>query len=223
MTFGELAGQALSLGGRIVLAALLAVLIAYRRKMDRHRRNILEAHAFLGMAGALFVMIIGDQIERAIGLIGVATVIRYRYAIRDPKDAGTLIIALGLGMGCGAGLYGMSMAGAFFVLVIAFLIDFLPHAMPPTLLRPQRETHFRIVTTRPEVTLGRLESVLDSAQVEYSLTMLERRQRDIGPPQTALEGVVRFDGDLDVTDLTADLTDEYVVQILWRELDPTRE
>jgi uncharacterized membrane protein YhiD involved in acid resistance len=223
MTLADMAGHALTLGGRILVAAFLAILIAYRRNMDRHRRNILEAHAFLGMAGALFVMIIGDQIERAIGLIGVATVIRYRYAIRDPKDAGTLIIALGLGMGCGAGLYSMSIAGAIFVMIIAFLLDLLPHAMPPTLLRPQRETHFRIVTTKPEVTLSRLESVLDSSQLEYSLSSLERRQRDVGPPQTAIEGTVRFDRDLDVTDLTAELTDENVVQILWRELDPTRE
>jgi uncharacterized membrane protein YhiD involved in acid resistance len=211
------------MGGRLVLAAFLAVVIAYRRDMDRLRRNLLEAHAFLGVAGALFIMIIGDQIERAVGLIGVATVIRYRYAIRDPKDAGTLLIALGLGMGAGAGMYGMSIAGAIFVLVISFLLDLFPQAMPSSLLRPQRETYFRIVTTNPESTLERLERVLESARLEYSLTSLERKQRELGPPQTSIEGTVRCDGDLNVTDLTGELSDENVVGIQWREVDPTRE
>lgn len=223
MTLGDLVGEVFSLGGRLVLAALLTVLISYRRNMDRLRRNILEAHAFLGVAGALFIMIIGDQIERAIGLIGVATVIRYRYAIRDPKDAGTLLIALGLGMGCGAGLYGMSIAGAIFVLIISFLLDLFPHAMPATMMRPQRETFFRIVTTNPENTLARLETVLGSTQLQYSITSLERKQRDFGPPQTAIEGTVSVNGDLNITDLTGDLSDENVVAIQWREVDPTRE
>jgi uncharacterized membrane protein YhiD involved in acid resistance len=219
----DILGQAMAMGGRLVLAALLTVIISYRRNMDRLRRNILEAHAFLGVAGALFIMIIGDQIERAVGLIGVATVIRYRYAIRDPKDAGTLLIALGLGMGCGAGLYGMAIAGAAFVLVISFLLDLFPQAMPSSLLRPQRETFFRIVTTNPDVTLGRLESILESAHLQYTLSLLEKKVREVGPPQTAIEGTLRFNGDLDVADLTSDLADESVVQIQWRELDPTRE
>jgi len=96
--FGDILNGTLMLGGRIMLAAVLGVVISYRKQMDRYRQSVVHAHAFLAMAGALLIMIIGDQIERAVGLIGVASIIRYRYAIRNPRDAGTLIISLGLGM-----------------------------------------------------------------------------------------------------------------------------
>jgi uncharacterized membrane protein YhiD involved in acid resistance len=215
----EILEQALFLGGRILLAALLGVLISMRRDLDRHRQSIVQAHAFLGAAGALMIMIIGDQIERAVGLLGVASVIRYRYAIRNPRDAGTLIISLGLGMACGAGLYGMSVAGAIFILLIAFLLDLMPRAVPPALIHPQRESRFRIVTSDPEGTLDRVDQVLTNAGVRYTLTTLERKQREIGPPQTMIEGVIRFNGDLEVTDLTADIVNEHVLQISWREPD----
>ncbi len=220
MWLTDLLSHAIGLGGRVLLAAVLGVIIYYRREMDRQRQSILQAHAFLSVAGALLIMIIGDQIERAVAIIGVASVIRYRYAIRNPKDASTLIISLGLGMACGAGLMAMATIGALFVVLITRLFDLLPQAMPEALLHPQRETQFRIVTTDPDTTLGKLEGILDSAQVRYSLTSLERKQRDIGPPQTIIEGTVRFNGNLEVSDLTADLVDDSVLQISWRETNP---
>lgn len=219
--FADVFEQALTLGGRILLAALLGALICYYRDMDRHRLSILQTHAFLSVAGAMLIMIIGDQIERAVGLIGVASVIRYRYAIRHPKDASTLIIALGLGMACGANLIGMAIVGALFVLILSRLFDLLPQAMPQALLHPQRETQFRIVTTSPDKTLDRLETILSASAVRYSLNSLERKRRDLGPVQTVIEGTVRFNGDLQVTDLTAELSDEDVLQVVWREVDPT--
>jgi uncharacterized membrane protein YhiD involved in acid resistance len=220
MWLTDILTHVLGLGGRMLMSAALGVLIYYRRDMDRQRQSILQAHAFLAVAGTLLIMVIGDQIERAVAIIGVASVIRYRYAIRNPKDASTLIISLGLGMACGAGLLAMAAIGAFFVVVITRLFELLPQALPEALLHPQRETQFRITTTNPDSTLGKLEQILESAEVNYSLTSLERKQRDIGPPQTVIEGVVRFNGNLEVTDLTAELVDDSVIQISWREMNP---
>ena len=223
MTLSEILEQALFLGGRVLLAAGLGVLVSFRRDMDRHRQSIVQAHAFLGAAGALMIMIIGNQIERAVGLLGVASIIRYRYSIRNPRDAGTLIITLGLGMACGAGLYGMAIVGTVIILIIAFLLELLPRAVPAALLHPSRETRFRIVTTDPDGTLGRLDGILGAAGVQYTLTSLERKLREIGPPQTLIEGTVRFNGELEVTDLTADLVNEHVLQIAWRETGSEEE
>jgi uncharacterized membrane protein YhiD involved in acid resistance len=220
MWLTDLLSHALGLGGRMLMAAILGVLISYRRDMDRRRQSVLQAHAFLAVAGTLLIVVIGDQIERAVAIIGVASVIRYRYVLRNPKDASTLIIALGLGMACGAGLVGMAAIGALFVVLISRLFDFLPQALPEALLHPLRETEFRIITTDPDTTLGKLERIFKSAQINYSLTSLERKQRDIGPPQTVIEGVVRVNGDLQVTDLTANLVDDSVLQISWKEMNP---
>jgi uncharacterized membrane protein YhiD involved in acid resistance len=220
---GDLVNAILSLGGRIILAAVLGVVISFRRDMDKYRQSVVQAHAFLSVAGAMFIMIIGDQIERAVGLIGVASIIRYRYSIRNPRDASTLIISLGVGMASGANEALMAVVGTGFVLLISRLFDLLPQAMPSALLHPQRETNFRISTTDPQSTMERLETILSTTQVEYNLRSLERKQRDIGPPVTIIEGTVQSNGDLQVSEITAELVDEHVLQISWREADPMVE
>jgi uncharacterized membrane protein YhiD involved in acid resistance len=221
--FTDVLNGFLTLGGRIFLAAILGAAIAYRRNMDLYRQSVVHAHAFLAVAGALFIMIIGDQIERAVGLIGVASIIRYRYSIRNPRDASTLIISLGVGMASGANEALVAIAGTGFVLLISRLFDLLPQAVPTKLLHPQRETNFRIVTTDPQSTMQRLETVLTTSNVEYTLQSLERKQRELGPPHTIIEGTVRSNGDLQVSELTAEIVDEHVLQISWREYDPMNE
>jgi uncharacterized membrane protein YhiD involved in acid resistance len=221
--FGDVLNGILSLGGRIILAAILGVAISYRRQMDLYRQSVVQAHAFLAVAGSMFIMIIGDQIERAVGLIGVASIIRYRYAIRNPRDASTLIISLGVGMASGAGEALVAIVGTGFVLLISRLFDLLPQAVPSHLLHAQRETNFRIVTTDPQSTMERLETILSTSNVEYSLKSLERKQRELGPPQTIIEGTVRSNGDLQVSELTTEIVDDHVLQISWRESDPMVE
>jgi len=218
MAMMELIQEGALLGSRVFEAALLGMLIAYRRHADRQHMSIMHSHAYLAVAGALFIVIIGDQIERAIGLIGVATVIRYRYAIRNPKDAGTLIIALGIGMAAGAGLLGLAVAATVFVIVTIRLLDVLPSLLPGSWFVPQNETRLRLITTAPVSTLDRVEQVLDASGVQYSITTLERKARE-EQKVTVVEAAVRFSGDLDIGKLTEELTDENIVTISWREIE----
>ncbi len=215
----ELLQMGAELAGRIFLAAAIGVLISYRRDTDRHQMSIVHAHTYLAMAGAFFIMIIGDQMERAVGLIGVATIIRYRYAIRNPKDAGTLIIALGLGMACGASLEALALAGTVIVMIIVRLLDWLPAILPGQLFVPHHDTRLRVITTAPVTTLGQVETVLKDVGVGYTLTALERKDRE-GRMVTVIEVEVRFTGDLDIARLTQQMDNDNIVTISWRDIDP---
>lgn len=216
----ELLAQIVELGGRVLLAALLGVLVSYRRQTDRHHQAIMQSHAYLAVAGAMFIMIIGDHFERAIGLIGVATIIRYRYAIRNPRDAGTLIIALGLGMACGTGeLIYLAIIGAVLVKIIVKLLEVMPSVMPGRLFQIQTETKLRVVTLDPSATIERLEGVLDRTGVDYSLSTLERKRKLEGETIT-VEAILRFTGDLDIAGLTAELADANTQAISWRQTEP---
>jgi hypothetical protein len=89
-------------------------------------------------------MIIGNQIGAG-GALGVASIIRYRYSIRNPRDAGTPIITLGLGVRCRP--HGMAIVGTVIILIIASARA--PAALPGRAPASSHETHFRIVTTDP--------------------------------------------------------------------------
>lgn len=217
----DLLAQAIELGGRVLLAAILGVMIAYRRRTDRHHQNILHTHVYLAIAGAMFILIIGHNFERAIGLVGVATIIRYRYAIRNPKDAGTLIIALGMGMACGTGeLVYLAIIGTVLMMGIVRLLDLLPSILPGKLFITQNETRLRITSDNPEATMRRAGPILDRHGIDYWLTAIERRRRD-EIDATMVEAQLRFEGDIDITSLTAELSDEHVVGMAWRLSDPS--
>jgi uncharacterized membrane protein YhiD involved in acid resistance len=217
----ELIAEIIDLGGRVLLAAIVGVMISYRRHSDRQHQAIVQSHAYLAVAGALFIMIIGDHFERAIGLIGVATIIRYRYAIRNPRDAGTLIIALGLGMACGTGeLITLAVIGAIFVKVIVKLLDLLPAIMPGRLLTTQNEIKLRITTTDPDATIDRLEALLRGEGIDYTLSSLERK-RKLDIDSVTVEAQLHFGGDLDISRLTNEIADEHVIGIQWRQVTPT--
>ncbi|MGD8394445.1 MAG: MgtC/SapB family protein [Candidatus Eiseniibacteriota bacterium] len=219
----ELLAEGIELGGRVLLAAILGVVVAYRRQTDPHHQSILQSHAYLAVAGAMFIMIIGDHFTRAIGLIGVATIIRYRYAIRNPKDAGTLIIALGLGMACGTGeLVFLAILGAAFMVLIVRLLEALPSILPGKLFESRNETRLRLVTINPEETLANLQTVLDREHIDHTLASLDRKRKaDLQIVTSTIEVRLRFSGDLDISRLTADLADEYVQSVTWKQTEPT--
>ena len=53
------------------------------------------------MAGALLVVVIGDSLARAFGLVGLGTFIRFRAGVKDPRDVAILFVMIGVGMACG--------------------------------------------------------------------------------------------------------------------------
>lgn len=66
----------------------------------------LPATMFLvGIATSIVMMIIGSNIARAFSLVGALSIIRFRTAVKDPRDTGFLFAAIVAGMGCGTQFY----------------------------------------------------------------------------------------------------------------------
>lgn len=113
---------------RVGLAALLGAIVAFRpwrRFMGRARppsAQAAQSQTLIAASGALMVIIIGESIARAFGLVGLGSFIRFRSGIRDPRDAALLFVMIGIGMACGLGLPIMAAVGAS--LVIALLLWF---------------------------------------------------------------------------------------------------
>src|SRR5688572_22873757 len=75
---------------RMALASLLGALIAYRswrRFMPFTSPPSLQgaqSQTLIAAAGALMVVVIGDNVARAFGLVGLGAFIRFRSGISDP-------------------------------------------------------------------------------------------------------------------------------------------
>lgn len=121
---------------RLMTAAVLAALIAYRpwrlfmANTTRVACDTAQAQVIIAVAGAIMVIIIGDSVARAFGLVGLGAFIRFRSGIKDPRDAAVMFVMIGMGMAVGLGLYEIALVVTVFVGgVVAFLdvADRSPH------------------------------------------------------------------------------------------------
>lgn len=119
---------------RMLCAFLLGAAIAYRpwrrlrgMRLIRIPSETAQAQTIIAVAGALMIVVIGDSLARAFGLVGLGTFIRFRTAIKDPRDVAIMLITIAVGMACGLGAIPTAAVGTFFVLVILALFDRYGH------------------------------------------------------------------------------------------------
>lgn len=112
--FAELRHAAL----RLPMAALLAAALAVRprrRGTPQRKAPVIQTQIILAVVGAIVMLVVGSSLARAFGIVGVASLIRYRSKIDDPKDAVVMLCALAVGLASGVGLYALAVFSTFFM------------------------------------------------------------------------------------------------------------
>jgi uncharacterized membrane protein YhiD involved in acid resistance len=209
--------QILDYTARFFLAVFLGVLVSFRRKMTRYDLYVVQAHAFLSTAGAMFMLIIAGELFRAVGLLGAASVVRYRYAIQNPRDAGTLIISLGLGMACGSGLLTLAIMGGVFVFIMAYVLDHFPQLLIFPRIYQREQIDFTIMTRDYDVTMKKIDEVFDKYDISYVLRTMAQKTSEQKAGMIEIEMAVEYPAEVSLSDLSFELQDENTVRISWTE------
>lgn len=111
---------------RLPLAAVLGAALALRpRRRGTPPRNqaVVQTQIILSVVGAVIMMVVGASLARAFGIVGVASLIRYRSKIDDPKDAVVMLSALAVGLAAGVGLYALSVFSTVFLVAALGVIE----------------------------------------------------------------------------------------------------
>lgn len=111
---------------RLPLAALLGAALALRpRRRGTPPRSapVIQTQIVLAIVGAVIMMVVGANLARAFGIVGVASLIRYRSKIDDPKDAVVMLSALAVGLASGVGLYALAGFSTVFLVAALWVIE----------------------------------------------------------------------------------------------------
>lgn len=115
---------------RIPLAAALGAILAFRprrRGTPARTTAVVQTQIILAIVGAVVMLVVGSSVARAFGIVGAASLVRYRAKIDDPKDAGIMLSTLGIGLASGVGLYFLAVFATIFIaLVVGVLESFEP-------------------------------------------------------------------------------------------------
>jgi uncharacterized membrane protein YhiD involved in acid resistance len=117
---------------RLPLATLLGTALALRprRKGTPTRQPaVIQTQIILAVVGAIIMLVVGASLARAFGIVGVASLIRYRSKIDDPKDAVVMLCALAVGLASGVGLYALAVFSTVFLVAALWVIESFEKAM----------------------------------------------------------------------------------------------
>ena len=109
---------------RLACALALGAVVAWR-PFSRRPLKPEVSHALLLMtvAAAMVVVVIGDSMARAFGVVGLGSFIRFRSSIKDPRDVVLFFLAIGTGMACGLGAVPVAAVGVGVVWATVILLD----------------------------------------------------------------------------------------------------
>ena len=131
--------------------------------------GVIHAQILLAMVGALLMLVIGESLARAFGIVGVAGLVRYRAKIEDPKDAGVMLGTLGLGVASGVGLHLLAVCATLFLLLLLWLVEsYAPKARVVYRLK--------LSTDKPLELRSKVEEVLLSQDAPFYLRDISDRE-----------------------------------------------
>lgn len=111
----------------LVVALICGIIISffYRKtyKGPGYLVSFVNSLVILSMVTAVVIMIIGNNLARAFGLVGAMSIIRFRTAVKETQDIIFIFFALCIGMAAGVGLHSLAILGTLFVGAVALILS----------------------------------------------------------------------------------------------------
>ena len=112
---------------RLPLAAVLGTALALRprrRSQGNRKVVVIQTQIMLAVVGAVIMLVVGNSLSRAFGIVGAAGLIRYRSNIADPKDAVVMLSSLAAGLAAGVGLFRFAAGATVFMMIVLWLVEY---------------------------------------------------------------------------------------------------
>jgi len=149
----------------LAVAGVLGSALAFRpQRRGTPPRNpaVIQTQIILSLVGALVMIVVGASLARAFGIVGAASLVRYRAKVDDPKDAGVMLACLALGLASGVGIYTVAALSTLLILGVVWMLESL---------EPEGAKHFllRVKAKEPDKLQERLEELFRRQRVRYEL------------------------------------------------------
>ena len=97
----------------IFLSFIIAVTYRGCHRGVSYSQNFTQNLVIIGTIVGIVMLVIGTNIARAFTLVGALSIIRFRTAIKDPKDVGFIFFVMVIGMACGTKFYPVAIITTF--------------------------------------------------------------------------------------------------------------
>jgi uncharacterized membrane protein YhiD involved in acid resistance len=110
------AGELLrNLSVALVCGLLIAGFYRWSTRRPSYSRSFINSLVALSLITAVVIMVIGNNLARAFGLVGAMSIIRFRTAVKDAQDIVFIFFSLAIGMAAGVGLVKVAILSTAFI------------------------------------------------------------------------------------------------------------
>ncbi|MBT3207829.1 MAG: DUF4956 domain-containing protein [Bacteroidetes bacterium] len=109
----------------LICGLLISVTYRITYRGPNYSTTFVNSLVLLTMITSIVLLVIGNNLARAFGLVGAMSIIRFRTAVRDTMDIIFIFFALSIGMASGVGLTMIAIVGTLIIsIVILGLVSF---------------------------------------------------------------------------------------------------
>jgi len=149
----------------LLVAAVLGSVLAFRPRQGGgppRVAHVVQAQIMMAIVGALVMLIVGASLARAFAIAGTAGLVRYRAKLDDPKDASVMLACLAAGLASGVGLLYLAGAGAGFVVIVLWILEW----REPW---PAKTFELKVAAKTPAAVKGQVEALLKRHRITFEL------------------------------------------------------
>jgi uncharacterized membrane protein YhiD involved in acid resistance len=114
----------------LICGIFIALLYKYTYKGLNYSSSFTVSLILLTMITAIVIMVIGNNLARAFGMVGAMSIIRFRTAVKDASDIMFIFFALSIGLAAGVKLYSVAAFGTLMVGGVYLVINKFSFALP---------------------------------------------------------------------------------------------
>ena len=146
----------------LIIAFLVSLIIyltyknTYTGVMYNPRFNV--SLIMITMVTTIVMVVIGSNISVSLGMVGALSIIRFRTAVKDPRDTAFIFWCVVSGLACGTQNYTIVIVGSVFICLILFLFKKLA----------TRDNKYVLIVKGPKFDIPAVEKAIKSQIKDYN-------------------------------------------------------
>ncbi len=114
----------------LLCGLLIALVYRFTYRGASYSASFVNSLVLLALITAVVILVIGNNLARAFGLVGAMSIIRFRTAVRDVQDIVFIFFSLTIGMAAGTGLNSVAIIGTIIIGLTIVLLDSIGFGQP---------------------------------------------------------------------------------------------
>jgi Domain of unknown function (DUF4956) len=127
----------------MICSILISVIYRHTYRGPGYSSTFINTIIAISMVTSVVIMVIGNNLARAFGLVGTMSLIRFRTAVKSTMDIVYIFFALAIGMAAGIGFYQIAVVSTLFIGLFMFVFFKL------NFLHPEREEFLLQINAQP--------------------------------------------------------------------------